>query len=275
MGVFPMHCSATSDDDDPSNVALFFGLSGTGKTTLSADPNRPLIGDDEHGWSDAASSTSRAAATPSASSSRPRASRRSGTPSGSAPCSRTSSSTRSTRVPDYDDGSKTENTRVTYPVELHPGRRDSLGGRHPKNVLFLTADAFGVLPPGQQAHPRAGDVLLHQRVHLEARGHRGGRDRAAAQLQPLLRRPFLPRPPMVYAEWLARRVEEQDADVWLLNTGWTGRSVRRRHRFKLKYTRAFVTGDPRRHAPRRGVRGAPDLRPVTCPTTVQGVPARC
>ncbi|MCH8211738.1 MAG: phosphoenolpyruvate carboxykinase (ATP), partial [Planctomycetes bacterium] len=141
MGVFPMHCSANVDADHPSNVALFFGLSGTGKTTLSADPNRPLIGDDEHGWSDKGVFNIEGGCY--------------------AKCIKLSKEGEPqiwdairfgsvlenvildpvTRVPDYDDGSKTENTRVTYPVSYIPGAVMPSIGAHPKNVVFLAADA--------------------------------------------------------------------------------------------------------------------------------------
>ncbi|MCA9295492.1 MAG: phosphoenolpyruvate carboxykinase (ATP), partial [Phycisphaerales bacterium] len=153
MDVFPMHCSCNVDDEDPTNVALFFGLSGTGKTTLSADPNRPLVGDDEHGWSGNGVFNIEGGCY--------------------AKCIKLSEETEpqiwnaikfgsvlencvldpDTRVPDFDDATKTENTRVTYPVSYIPGARIPSVAAHPKNVVFLAADAFGVLPPVSKLTP--------------------------------------------------------------------------------------------------------------------------
>jgi phosphoenolpyruvate carboxykinase (ATP) len=147
-GILPMHCSANMDPQT-KDTAVFFGLSGTGKTTLSADPNRMLIGDDEHGWSDRASSISRAAAMPNASTSTPKASRIYTAPSNLAALWKTSSSIPDTRKPDYDDNSLTENTRVGYPIEYisqcgHPRRRRHPEGRH--------------LPHGRQLRRSAPDL---------------------------------------------------------------------------------------------------------------------
>jgi phosphoenolpyruvate carboxykinase (ATP) len=241
LGVFPMHCSCNVDADDVSNVALFFGLSGTGKTTLSADPQRPLIGDDEHGWSDRGVFNIEGGCY--------------------AKCIKLSHESEPqiwdairfgsvlenvvldpvTRVPDYDDGSKTENTRVTYPVSFIPGAVIPSVAAHPKNVIFLTADAFGVLPPVSKLSREQAMYYFVNGYTSKLAGTEKGVTEPQPNFSPCFGGPFLPRPPMVYAEWLARRVEEQDADVWLLNTGWTGGPHGVGHRFELKYTRAFVT----------------------------------
>ena len=241
MGVFPMHCSANVDADHPSNVALFFGLSGTGKTTLSADPNRPLIGDDEHGWSDKGVFNIEGGCY--------------------AKCIKLSKDGEPqiwdairfgsvlenvildpvTRVPDYDDGSKTENTRVTYPVSYIPGAVRPSVGAHPKNVVFLAADAFGVLPPVSKLSREQAMYYFINGYTSKLAGTEAGVTEPQPNFSPCFGGPFLPRPPMVYADWLARRIEEHDTDVWLLNTGWTGGPYGVGERFKLSYTRAFVT----------------------------------
>ncbi len=241
MGVFPMHCSANVDANDPSNVALFFGLSGTGKTTLSADPNRPLIGDDEHGWSDKGVFNIEGGCY--------------------AKCIKLSKEGEPqiwdairfgsvlenvildpvTRVPDYDDGSKTENTRVTYPVSYIPGAVIPSVGAHPKNVVFLAADAFGVLPPVSKLSREQAMYYFINGYTSKLAGTEAGVTEPQPNFSPCFGGPFLPRPPMVYADWLAKRIEEHDTDVWLLNTGWTGGPYGVGERFKLSYTRAFVT----------------------------------
>jgi phosphoenolpyruvate carboxykinase (ATP) len=240
MGVFPMHCSCNVDKHDPSNVAVFFGLSGTGKTTLSADPHRSLVGDDEHGWS----------------------------PDGVfnveggcyAKCIKLSREGEpeiwnairfgsvlenvvidpQTREPDYDDNSRTENTRVTYPVEFIEGARIPSVAGHPRNVIFLTADAYGVLPPVSRLTPEQAQYYFVNGYTSKLAGTEAGVTEPQPNFSPCFGGPFLPRPPKVYADWLARRVEEHHAHVWLLNTGWTGGPYGVGSRFKLAWTRAFV-----------------------------------
>ncbi len=239
-GVFPMHCSANVDADDESNVALFFGLSGTGKTTLSADPKRPLIGDDEHGWSDQGVFNFEGGCY--------------------AKCIRLSEEGEpqiwnairfgsvlentvldsQTRVPDYDRADKTENTRVTYPVEFIPGAKIPSSGGHPRNVIFLTADAFGVLPPVSLLTREQAMYYFVNGYTSKLAGTEAGVTEPQPNFSPCFGGPFLPRPPMVYAQWLDQRVEAQGADVWLLNTGWTGGPYGTGSRFKLSWTRAFV-----------------------------------
>ena len=241
MGVFPMHCSANVDGDDPDNVALFFGLSGTGKTTLSADPKRPLIGDDEHGWSDRGVFNVEGGCY--------------------AKCIRLSEEGEpqiwnairfgsvlenvvldaDSRVPDYDDGSKTENTRVTYPVSFIPGAVIPSVGKHPKNVIFLTADAYGVLPPVSKLTPEQAMYYFINGYTSKLAGTEAGVTEPQPNFSPCFGGPFLPRAPMVYANMLAERISRHGADVWLLNTGWTGGPYGVGSRFKLKYTRAFVS----------------------------------
>ena len=239
--VFPMHCSANVDKDDASNVALFFGLSGTGKTTLSADPARPLIGDDEHGWSNDGIFNFEGGCY--------------------AKCIKLSKEgepqiwdaikfgsvlenvvlDEDSRIPDYDDGSKTENTRVAYPVDYIPDAIIPSVCGHPKNVIFLTADAFGVLPPVSKLTSEQAMYYFINGYTSKLAGTEAGITEPQPNFSPCFGGPFLPRKPMDYAKWLARRVEEQDAHVWLLNTGWTGGAYGTGSRFKLSWTRAFVT----------------------------------
>lgn len=240
-GVFPMHCSANVDKKDASNVALFFGLSGTGKTTLSADPNRALIGDDEHGWSDRGVFNFEGGCY--------------------AKCIKLSQEGEpqiwnaikfgsvlenvdvdpQTRVPDYDSARYTENTRATYPIDYIDGAVIPSVGGHPKNVIFLTADAFGVVPPVSKLTPEQAMYYFINGYTSKLAGTEAGVTEPQPNFSACFGGPFLPRPPRVYADMLAERVAKHGANVWLLNTGWTGGPYGVGSRFKLAYTRAMVT----------------------------------
>ncbi|MDP6602496.1 MAG: phosphoenolpyruvate carboxykinase (ATP) [Phycisphaerales bacterium] len=241
VNVLPMHCSANVDDEDETNVALFFGLSGTGKTTLSADPNRPLIGDDEHGWSaDGIFNFEGGCYAKTIKLSRE------GEPQiweairfGSVLENVVIDPV--TRIPDYDDSSKTENTRAAYPVDYIPGAIIPSVAGQPKNVIFLTADAYGVLPPVAKLTPEQAMYYFINGYTSKLAGTEAGVTEPMPNFSPCFGGPFLPRPPMAYAQQLADRVREHDADVWLLNTGWTGGPYGTGERFKLAWTRAFVT----------------------------------
>jgi len=240
-GVFPMHCSANVAKDDPDNVALFFGLSGTGKTTLSADPDRALIGDDEHGWSDNGVFNFEGGCY--------------------AKCIKLSKEGEpqiwdairfgsvlenvvvdpDSREPDFDDGSITENTRVTYPVDYIPGAVIPSVGRHPRNVIFLTADAFGVMPPVSRLTPEQAMYYFINGYTSKLAGTEAGVTEPQPNFSACFGAPFMPRPPAEYAAMLADRIKSHDAAVWLLNTGWTGGPHGVGKRFKLAYTRAMVS----------------------------------
>jgi phosphoenolpyruvate carboxykinase (ATP) len=241
MGVFPMHCSCNVARNDPANVALFFGLSGTGKTTLSADPNRDLVGDDEHGWSDTGVFNIEGGCY--------------------AKCIKLSKEGEpeiwnairfgsvlenvvldpATRVPDYDDASLTENTRVTYPLSyIANAKLPSVAG-HPKNVVFLTADAFGVLPPVAKLTPEQAQYYFLNGYTSKLAGTEAGVTEPQPNFSACFGGPFMPRPPMVYARLLSDRIRKHGSHVWLLNTGWTGGPYGVGSRFKLSYTRAMVT----------------------------------
>ncbi len=237
-GVFPMHCSANVGPG--MDTALFFGLSGTGKTTLSADPERQLIGDDEHGWSDSGVFNFEGGCY--------------------AKCVRLSQSGEpeiwdairfgtvlenvvleaDTRRADYDDTSLTENTRAAYPLDFIPNvLLPSLGG-HPKTIIFLTADAFGVLPPISR-------LTREQALYHFLSGYTSklaGTERGVTAPEPnfsaCFGAPFWPLPPMEYAEMLGQRLDAHGADVYLVNTGWIGGPYGVGHRMDLALTRAMV-----------------------------------
>ena len=241
-GVFPMHCSCNVDRATGGNPALFFGLSGTGKTTLSADPHRALIGDDEHGWSDNGVFNFEGGCY--------------------AKCIKLSKEGEpqiwnairfgsvlenvliddTTRQPDYDSQAKTENTRVTYPVNYVPDAKIPSVGGHPKNVVFLSADAYGVLPPVSKLSPEQAMYYFINGYTSKLAGTEAGVTEPQPNFSACFGGVFLPRPPMVYAEQLAAKIRKHGTDVWLLNTGWTGGPYGVGSRFKLSYTRAFVSG---------------------------------
>ncbi|MGI9015356.1 MAG: phosphoenolpyruvate carboxykinase (ATP) [Phycisphaerales bacterium] len=239
-GVFPMHCSANVDRDDDTNVAIFFGLSGTGKTTLSADPNRPIIGDDEHGWSEKGVFNIEGGCYAKCIKLREETEPQIWNAIKFGSCLENTVIDPITRVPDYDDGSKTENTRVTYPVEFIPGAVIPSVGKHPKNVIFLTADAFGVLPPVSKLTSEQAQYYFINGYTSKLAGTEAGVKEPQPNFSACFGGPFMPRPAMVYGELLAERIDKHQANVWLLNTGWTGGPYGVGERFKLKWTRAFV-----------------------------------
>ncbi len=238
--VFPMHCSANVSRDG-TDVALFFGLSGTGKTTLSADPSRRLIGDDEHGWSDQGvfnfeggcyAKTIRI--------------RKESEPEIYAATEHFGTILENvvydprTRVPDYDADEKTENTRAAYPVDLIPNAVLAGTGGHPKNVVFLSADAFGVLPPVA----RLDDDQIRHYFLSGYTSKVAGTERGVTEPEPVFSTcfaaPFLVLPPERYADMLIARVRRHNADVWMLNTGWVGGPYGVGDRMSIAHTRAIV-----------------------------------
>ena len=237
--VLPMHCSANLGAAD--DVALFFGLSGTGKTTLSSDPDRRLIGDDEHGWSPrgvfnfeggcyAKMVRLSAAAEPQI----------------FAATSRFGAVLENVVVdpatgrPDFDDTTLTENTRGAYPLSFIDHHVPSGQGGHPRTIIMLTADAFGVMPP--VAPLTAAQAMYHFLSGYTAKvaGTERGVTEPAAVFSTCFGAPFLPLRPAVYASFLGRRIAEHGSRVWLINTGWTGGPYGIGKRISLAYTRAIV-----------------------------------
>lgn len=238
-GVMPMHCSANYGQD--GHVALFFGLSGTGKTTLSSDPTRRLVGDDEHGWGDRGvfnfeggcyAKTIRIS--------------KDAEPEIYAATNAFGTILENvgfdpdTRIPDYDDDSKTENTRSAYPIELIPNADPRGVAGHPENVLFLSADAFGVLPPVARLDAEQIRYFFLSGYTAKVAGTERGVTEPEPTFSTCFAAPFLPLDPQTYADMLVERVERHNAEVWMLNTGWTGGAYGVGERISIAHTRAIV-----------------------------------
>jgi len=240
QGVMPMHCSANVGPNGDS--ALFFGLSGTGKTTLSADPSRTLIGDDETGWSPDGifnfeggcyakcvdlthdkepliwDATNRFGAVLENVVFDP-----------------------NTRVPDYTDISKTENTRSAYPLDFIPNASRSGCAGHPKNIIFLTADAYGVMPPIAKLTPAQAMYHFLSGYTAKVAGTEKGLVGVQPEFSTCFGAPFLPRPPAEYGNLLRDYIAKHNVDCWLVNSGWTGGKYGEGRRMPIKATRALVT----------------------------------
>jgi len=240
QGVFPMHCSANVGRED--DVALFFGLSGTGKTTLSADPDRPLIGDDEHGWYDGGvfnfEGGCYAKAIKLNQETEPEiygASLRFGSVLENVAVDA------ETRKVDFDSNQYTENTRVAYQIDSLKGIiPDGLGGI-PKTIFMLTYDAFGVLPPISKLTAEQAMCYFTLGYTAKVAGTERGVSEPQATFSSCFGAPFMPRPPLFYAGMLKDKLESSGANVWLLNTGITGGPYGVGKRMPLPQTRALVT----------------------------------
>jgi phosphoenolpyruvate carboxykinase (ATP) len=238
-GKLPMHCSANIGKD--GDTALFFGLSGTGKTTLSTDPNRALIGDDEHGWDDE------------------------GIFNFEGGCYAKVINLDGDSEPeifnaikkgailenvvadengnvDYTDGSKTENTRVSYPLDHIPNHTPDMKGGHPNNIIFLCADAFGVLPPVAKLNKQQAMYYFLSGYTAKVAGTERGITEPVATFSSCFGEAFLPLNPTVYAELLGSKIDKHNVNVYLVNTGWTGGPYGIGSRMSIRNTRACING---------------------------------
>jgi len=266
--IFPMHCSANIGEK--GDTALFFGLSGTGKTTLSADPNRKLIGDDEHGWSDNGTFNFEGGCY--------------------AKCINLSQEAEpeiwnaikpgallenvvlNDNVPDYDDNTLTENTRVGYPLDFIPGAVIPSVGGNPRIIIFLTADAMGVLPPVSRLTKEAAMYHFMSGYTSKLAGTERGIKEPKSVFSQCFGAPFMPRPASVYAKLLGEKINQHNTIVYLVNTGWSGGPYGVGTRIKIKYSRAMVTA---------AISGAldivkyrhDDLFNLDIPTELDGVPS--
>jgi phosphoenolpyruvate carboxykinase (ATP) len=270
-GVLPMHCSANVGA--AGDVAIFFGLSGTGKTSLSADPERTLIGDDEHGWGDngvfnfeggcyAKMIRLSATAEPDIYA----ATRQFGTILENVVIDPL------TRELDLDSDALTENTRGAYPLEFIRNASPTGRAGHPSNVVFLTADAFGVLPPIARIGPAQAMYHFISGYTAKVAGTEVGVSEPTATFSTCFGAPFMPRHPGVYARLLGERIERYGVRTWLINTGWTGGPYGIGHRISIAHTRAMV-----RAALAGELEGVPRVTDpifgLQVPTACPGVPA--
>jgi len=238
--VMAMHCSANYGKD-PNDVALFFGLSGTGKTTLSNDTERTLVGDDEHGWSDDGifnfEGGCYAKVINLSRDGEPEiweATRRFGTI-----LENVQIDAQRRRI-DLDDATFTENTRAAYPITHVPNADYGGVAGHPRHIVFLTADAFGVLPPIARLTPAQAQYHFLAGYTAKVAGTEAGISEPQATFSTCFGAPFMPLQPTVYASLLAEKVRQHDSKLWMVNTGWTGGPYGEGSRIKLAYTRAMV-----------------------------------
>jgi phosphoenolpyruvate carboxykinase (ATP) len=269
-GVLSMHCSANIGSK--GDTALFFGLSGTGKTTLSSDPGRRLIGDDEHGWSETGVFNFEGGCYAKVIKLSPEAepqiygtTRRFGTILENVVVDP------ETRALDLDNAAHTENTRGSYPIHFIDNADLSGRGGHPTNIVMLTADAYGVLPPIARLSPEGAMYHFLSGYTARVAGTEKGVTEPKATFSTCFGAPFLPLHPNVYARMLGERIEKHRAAVWLVNTGWTGGPYGTGSRMKIAYTRAMITAAINGDLARVRYERHPVLK-LDMPTSCPGVP---
>ncbi len=237
--VLPMHCSANMGKD--GDTAIFFGLSGTGKTTLSADANRILIGDDEHGWTNDNTVFNIEGGCYA---------KAIGITADSEPEIFATTEMKNTvlenvilddkGVPDFEDTTLTKNTRISYPIHFIPNASETGVGGIPKNIIMLTCDAFGVLPPVSRLTAAQANYQFLNGYTSKVAGTEVGIDTPEATFSTCFGAPFMPLRPSVYGDMLAEKIRTHNVDCWLVNTGWIGGAYGTGKRISLKYTRAIV-----------------------------------
>ena len=234
----PMHCSANVGEN--GETAVFFGLSGTGKTTLSTDPSRKLIGDDEHGWTaeNAIFNFEGGCYAKVINLSAENEPEIFGAIRKGAILENVLMDENG--VVDFADASITQNTRVSYPLYHIENRQEPSVGKNPKHIFFLTADAFGVLPPISRLTPAQAAYHFISGYTAKVAGTEAGVNEPVPSFSACFGAPFMPLHPTRYAEMLSRKMQENGTNVWLVNTGWTGGSYGVGTRMKLKYTRAMI-----------------------------------
>ncbi len=241
-GIMPMHCSANHAVGNPVDTAVFFGLSGTGKTTLSADPKRVLIGDDEHGWSDRGTFNFEGGCYAKTISLSPEAE-----PEIFATTSKFATVIENmvfdpeTKELDFEDDSLTANMRCAYPLEYISNASPTGQGGHPKNIIMLTCDAFGVLPPIARLTP--AQAMYHFLSGFTSKV--AGTERGVTEPEPTFSTcfgaPFMPRRPEAYGNLLREKIAQHGATCWLVNTGWTGGAYGTGSRMPIRATRALLS----------------------------------
>ncbi|GIR80741.1 MAG: phosphoenolpyruvate carboxykinase (ATP) [Candidatus Thermoplasmatota archaeon] len=236
-GLLPMHCSANTSGDES---ALFFGLSGTGKTTLSADPGRELVGDDEHGWSDQGIFNFEGGCY----------AKMIGLSEEDEPAIYATTKMESTilenvildadGIPNFHDSTLTQNTRASYPIDSIENRTEDSTAGHPKNVVFLTCDAFGVLPPISRLSPAQAAYHFISGYTAKVAGTEVGVTEPMATFSACFGAPFMPRHPSEYANLLSKKIADHDASCWLINTGWIAGGYGESSRIRINWTRALL-----------------------------------
>jgi len=267
--VMPMHCSANIDDNGHS--AVFFGLSGTGKTTLSADEDKTLIGDDEHGWSDDGIFNFEGGCYAKTINLN-----REKEPMIFATTEMPGTILENVvldydRKPEFDDIRYTQNTRCSYPLYHIPNAKGDGKGGHPKNVIFLTADAFGVLPPISKLTPEQAMYHFISGYTAKIPGTERGITKPKATFSACFGAPFMPLHPTRYAELLAEKIRKYNTNVWLVNTGWTGGIYSDGHRIDLPYTRKMLSEAIAGNLNNVEYQTDP-IFGLSMPTTIAGVP---
>ena len=237
--IFPMHCSANIGKN--GETALFFGLSGTGKTSLSADPNRLLIGDDEHGWSESGIFNFEGGCYAKCINLTEEAEPQIWNAIKSGAVLENVIVDKETLKPDFDDGIITENTRAAYPLDYIPGAVFPSVGEHPKVIIFLTADALGVLPPVSRLTKEGAMFHFLSGYTSKLAGTERGIKEPISTFSECFGAPFMPRFASVYAKMLGERISQHNTVVYLINTGWSGGPYGVGKRISIKYSRAMVT----------------------------------